>query len=236
MKRLLLALSLIFILVACGDEVTKDIEKENVTSQNEEINQVEKSEKSEEEEGEEKEKVELTEQDEKINDIVGLMDYENAFNSGDYAQGDIPKGEYAFLALDDGGNYYSEVDASGDIIANENFSSFGYVKIHEAGDITNDGVLINIDSFDDLEVAGAKELYEIVMDIEDYEDGAWYKVGTDIDPGEYTIESYGSGYAAVMTGPVGNTDIVNNDNFNGEYTVHLEEGQFLNISKATIKK
>lgn len=231
MKRLLLVLFSIFILVACGDEVINNTEEVNDTNQNDNVDQVEKTE--EERIGED---VELTEQDEKINDIVGLMDEELAFNSGEYNQGDIPKGEYAFLALDDGGNYYSEVDASGSIVANENFSSFGYVQIHEAGDIINDGILINIDSFEDLKVAGAKELYEIIMEVEDYKDSAWYKVGADIDPGEYTIESYGSGYAAVMTGPVGNTDIVNNENFNGEYTVNLEGGHYLNISKATLKK
>ena len=40
--------------------------------------------------------------------------------------------------------YYSEEDSAGNIIDNENFDSFGNVKVHAAGNLTTRGVLIRI--------------------------------------------------------------------------------------------
>lgn len=91
-----------------------------------------------------------------------------------------------------------------------------------------------MEALDQLDVTGAKELYEVLNGVEDYSDSGWYKVGADIEPGKYVLESYGSGYVAVMSGPVGNSDILTNDNFDGRYSVHLQEGQYLTISRATI--
>ncbi len=59
-----------------------------------------------------------------------------------------------------------------------------------------------------------------------------YKVGIDIEAGRYILESLGSGYYAVLTGPVGNNDIVDNDNFNGKATVTIKNGQYLQLSRA----
>lgn len=66
--------------------------------------------------------------------------------------------------------------------------------------------------------------------------GGYYKVGVDIDPGRYTVESIGSGYWAIMTGPVSSSDIVDNDNFNGRASINLSNGQYLKLSRATISK
>ena len=43
----------------------------------------------------------------------------------------------------------------------ENFDSFGYVKVHAAGNLTTRRVLISINAFEKLEVSGAKQIYEI---------------------------------------------------------------------------
>ena len=69
-------------------------------------------------------------------------------------------------------------------------------------------------SADDEEEADevATAIYEILNNQTDYHDGGYYKVGVDIPAGQYVLESYGSGYWAVMTGPVGSSDIVDNDN------------------------
>ncbi|MUV39463.1 hypothetical protein JNUCC1_03341 [Lentibacillus sp. JNUCC-1] len=189
---------------------------------------------SEVEEVTEEEPIEPTPKEKMFADILDLIDEGKAFDTGSYIKGDIPKGEYAFVRFDGSGQYYSEEDSSGNIIGNENFDSFGYVQVHEAGNIESRGALINVDALNDLDASGAKEIYEVLNDLEDYKDAGWYKVGVDIDPGEYIIESYGEAYAAVMSGPVGNDGIVDNNIFNGRYSVNVSEGQYLVVSKGTI--
>lgn len=81
-----------------------------------------------------------------------------------------------------------------------------------------------------------KQIYEILNNQTDYHDGGYYKVGVDIPAGQYVLESYGSGYWAVMTGPVGSSDIVDNDNFNGRASVNVRDGQYLTISRSSYTK
>ncbi len=64
----------------------------------------------------------------------------------------------------------------------------------------------------------------------------YYKVGIDIDPERYVVESIGSGYWSIMTGPVSASNIVDNDNFNGRASINLSNGQYLKLSKTTISK
>ena len=167
----------------------------------------------------------------------GLISEGLAYDTGDYIKGDITPGEYAFVKFDGSGSYYSEEDAAGNIIDNENFDSFGYVKVHGVGSVKTRGVLVNINAFERLNVTGAKQLYEILNNQKNYNQGGYYKVGTDIEPGQYLLESIGgSGYWAIMTGPVGNSDIVNNDNYSGRASVNLRTGQYITISRSTITK
>ena len=180
--------------------------------------------------------VEDTPQVKMINQLTQLMEDGMAFDAGSYIQGDIPKGEYAFIPFNGSGQYYSEEDQAGNIIDNENFDSFGYVFVQEVGNLKTDGVLVSVNMFESLGVTGAKELYEIVNEQSDYLSAGYYKIGTDIEPGQYVIESYGDAYVALMTGPVGNSDIVDNENFNGKYSVNAQVGQYLTISRGTIVK
>ena len=166
--------------------------------------------------------------------VVALMGEKLAFDTGDYQKGDIPAGEYAFVKFKGAGSYYEEEDSAGNILDNENFDSFGYVKVHGKGDITTGGVLININAFDRLGVSSAKEIYEKLNDTSNYFDAGYYKVGVDIPAGTYTVESYGSGYYAILSGPVGSSDIVKNDNFNGKKTVTVRKGQYLEVSRSSI--
>lgn len=229
MKKVLMLLFAAIILVACNN----DKPEETTTEEPEET--IEES-YEEEVEDDYEEIEELTEREIMISNIVNLIDEGYAFDTGSYIKGDIPKGEYAFITFNGESEYYVEKDNSGNIIDNENFDSFGYVQVHEAGNIEIGGFLINDKGLKELELSGAKELYEIINEKEDYVDAGYYKVGVDIDPGEYVIESYGEGYVAVMSGPVGNSSIVDNNNFNGKYSVNLQEGQYLNVSKSTITK
>ena len=172
---------------------------------------------------------------EKLQDnILGLISSKQAYDSGSYVKGDIPKGEYAFVPIDSDGKYYSEEDEAGNIVDNENFSSFGYVYVHGVGNVSTRGVLISTASFADLGVTGAKDIYEKLNDITGYKSAGMYKVGIDIEPGQYTLQSIGDGYVAVLTGPVGNNDIIDNENFNGRYSVGVQSGQYLSLSRAEI--
>ena len=166
--------------------------------------------------------------------VIGLMDSKEAFDTGSYVKGDIPTGEYAFVPFDGSGQYYSEEDTAGNIIDNENFDSFGYVHVQGAGNIKTDGVLIKTEAFEKLDAKSAKEIYEKLNNVSDYKESAIYKVGTDIAPGAYTIESYGEAYVEVMSGPVGDSDIIDNENFKGKYSVTVSEGQYLKVSRGKI--
>lgn len=220
MKRkipvIICCLLLVIVLTGCGTTKKQDLDTNNLKSDEEET------------------KKELTESEKMIYKVVMLMDEKLAFDTGNYIKGDIPTGEYAFIRFDGSGQYYSEEDESGNIIDNENFDSFGYVEVHEVGDITNRGLLVNVTAFEKLGVGSAKELYEILNEKENYFQSGFYKVGVDIQPGTYILESIGSGYYAVLTGAVGNNEIVNNDSFNGKVTVNLSVNQYLDLSRAKI--
>lgn len=220
-----------------SETVSTDVESEISAEGNNDGQEQSVNQNAEEEGNEEEEEVESTPQQEMYTKIIELMDTEKAFDSGTYIKGDIPAGEYAFISFDGSGQYYSEEDAAGNIIDNENFDSFGYVNVHNAGNIKNDGALISTDAFETLGVKSAKEIYQVLNNIEeDYKDSAWYKIGVDLPSGNYVIESYGEGYVAVMSGPVGESDIVNNENFNGRYQVNVSDGQYLKISGGYISE
>ncbi len=168
---------------------------------------------------------------EKIN---GLIASKEAFDTGSYVKGNVPVGEYAFIPFEGSGKYYSEEDSAGNIIDNENFDSFGYVYVQGAGNIQTRGVLIKTGAFDRLGVTSAKEVYEQLNNTTNYKESAMYKVGIDIAPGVYTVESYGQAYVEIMSGPVGNSDIVDNENFNGKYSISVSAGQYLKISRGKL--
>ena len=180
--------------------------------------------------------IELTSQEKMVQDIIPLIDSKLAFDTGSYIQGDIPPGDYAFISFDGSGKYYVEKDNAGNIIDNENFDSFGYVHVHGVGNIQTKGVLINISAFEQLGVTSAKEIYEKMNDFQNYQQSAYYKVGIDIPSGTYVLESYGSGYVAIMSGPVGKSDIIDNENFDGRYSVTVTDGQYLKVSRANISQ
>lgn len=185
---------------------------------------------------EQQEVKELTESEKMIVKIATLFDEKLAFDTGSYIQGDIPAGEYAFVKFSGSGSYYCEKDGAGNIVDNENFDSFGYVKVHSVGNLETRGVLINTSAFERLGVKGAKEIYEILNEKSNWNQGGYYKVGVDIEPGRYVVESFGSGYWSIMTGPVSDSRIVDNDNFNGRASINLSNGQYLKLSRATISK
>lgn len=208
------------------DEQEKELETVNAEKETE-------ADKAEEEEAIE-EVVEKSPKEEMLAQVMGLIDEGLAFDTGNYVKGEVPKGEYAFISFDGSGKYYSEEDSAGNIIDNENFDSFGYVYVHGSANLTTQGALISVNAFEEIDVSGAKEIYELLNEVEAYQESGMYKVGTDISASEYIIESIGESYVAVLSGPVGNNDIVNNENFNGKYSVNVTDGQYLQISRGVI--
>jgi len=192
--------------------------------------------KADEEDAAAKKAAEETPKQKILNAIKTLIDSKQAFDSGDYIQGDIPAGEYAFIPFQGSGNYYSEKDAANNIIDNEIFDSFGYVYVHASGNIENQGLLINTSAFPQLGVSGAKQIYEILNDTQNYKGAGYYKIGTDLPAGKYIIDSQGEGYVADMSGPVGKGEINNNQIFNGRYSVTVSNGQYLKVSHGTISQ
>lgn len=218
----------------------KDDEKAKAEAEKKKAEEAKKAEeeaaKKAEEEAAKKaaEEAKKTPQEKMIEKVTGLMSSKQAFDAGSYIKGDIPEGEYAFISFTEDGKYYSEKDPAGNIIDNENFDSFGYVYVHDSGNLETRGVLISTSAFSTLGVSSAKEIYEILNNVQDYKDAGWYKVGVDIQPGKYVIESYGEGYVAIMGGPVGKNDIIDNEIFNGRYSVNVTNGQYLKISRGKI--
>ena len=228
---------LIMILGSCLDEETtepKEAEtKETVVKEEKPKKEAAAKEEDKEEITKEPEE-ETTPKEKMINDILQLVESKQAFDTGSYTKGDIPQGEYAFITFNGSGQYYSEEDPSGNIIDNENFDTFGYVFVHGVGNIQTRGILVNPASFEVLGVTSAKQIYEILNDVTGHKDSGVYKIGVDLPPGQYTLESYGEGYVEINTGAIGNGEIIDNEIFNGKYSVTVSEGQYLKISRSYI--
>jgi len=154
-----------------------------------------------------------------------------AFEPQDYAAGSIPTGFYAFAG--EKGGYYAEV-VGREIIANEDFPTFGYVKIHGVGNISTGGLLISLEGLRTLGFLGAKELYESLTKTDNHNLSGHYLVGSDIPEGIYEIQSLGSAYYSVNSGPIGDSEIIENDNFTGTKRIEVKNGQYLEITKARL--
>lgn len=181
-----------------------------------------------------KEQVSLSPRDEMREKLNTMISNGSAYAAEDYIKGDVPAGEYVFMPTTLSYGYYSEEDGAGNILDNENFDSFGYVQVHSTGNLTTDGGLVPVGSLSQLGVNGAKELFETLHEKSNYSEAGYYKAGVDIPAGNYVLESYGEAYVSVLSGPVGSSEIIDNDIFNGKYSVSLADGQYLSFSRAKI--
>ena len=154
-----------------------------------------------------------------------------AFTTGSYAKGTIPSGEYVFISKS--GGYYQE-SLNGEIIDNEGFSSFGYVFVHDVGDIKIRGLLVRLRDLSGLGYSSGKEAYEACTKQSSYRLSGHYRIGTDIPAGSYIVESIGKAYVEINAGPVGKSDIIENDRFNGTKSIRVTDGQYLKISRGKL--
>ena len=120
------------------------------------------------------------EQKQFIEKIKDLIRNGQAYDAGEYKMFEIEDGQYAFINFN--GNGYCKINFSDDVRGWENFVSFGYVQILKGDSVKTKGILINCESLEELGVSGAKEIYEKMHGIENY-DGPGYV----LDRSRYTV-------------------------------------------------
>lgn len=152
---------------------------------------------------------------------------DDAIKAGQYKVGtDIQAGEYVIVAS---GMGYMEItkDSSGtfeSIMANENIATRTLVTIQDGEYFTvKNGKIYAIDKAAKVEPKDNK-LPE-----------GMYKVGVDIQAGEYKISSKGSGYVEVSNNSRHTLEgIASNDNFEGEKYITIQDGQYLKLVNAEL--
>lgn len=139
---------------------------------------------------------------------------------------DIPAGTYV-LAYP--GEFYWEIssDSSGtldSILANGNTENREYVYISNSQYLSTDATVYDVDDA------------PIVFPKNGRLPAGTYKVGKDIDPGEYLISATSSnGYVEILSSPLHTLEsIYSNDNFSGSKYVTVKSNQYLHLSNAEL--
>lgn len=149
----------------------------------------------------------------------------STYSAGSYRVGeDIPAGEYKITCSGDIAGYYCVYTdtTEEDIVDNDNFTACVYVTL-------TDGQYIEVKRATFTAIEDAEATTTLVGN-------GMYKVGFDLDAGEYliTADSGERGYYAILdSSDVENKDILTNDIFEGSTYVTVSEGQYLEISRAT---
>ena len=151
------------------------------------------------------------------------------YDAGMYKVGtDIPAGEYI---LEPSAMAYYQVasDSTGaleSIVSNDNFSGTRYITVSDGQYLT----LTSCTAYPASYVSEGKVKNDNLP-------GGMYKVGVDIEAGEYKVTPDGSGYYEVDSSSAGTLDvIVANENFSSDVYVTVADGQYLKLSGATLVK
>ena len=151
------------------------------------------------------------------------------YDAGMYKVGtDIPAGEYI---LDPSAMAYYQVasDSTGaleSIVSNDNFSGTRYITVSDGQYLT----LTSCTAYPASYVPDGKVKNDNLS-------GGMYKVGVDIEAGEYKVTPEGDGYYEVDSSSAGTLDaIVANENFSSDVYVTVADGQYLKLSGATLVK
>ena len=141
---------------------------------------------------------------------------------------DIPAGEY-ILCPSATAYYQVASDSTGaleSIVSNDNFSGTRYITVSDGQYLT----LTSCTAYPASYVSEGKVKNDNLS-------GGMYKVGVDIDAGEYKVTPDGNGYYEVDSSSVGTLDvIVANENFSSDVYVTVSDGQYLKLSGATLVK
>ena len=151
------------------------------------------------------------------------------YDAGMYKVGtDIPAGEY-ILEPSAMAYYQVATDSTGtleSIVSNDNFSGTRYITVSDGQYLTLTGCTAYPASY--VSDGTIKN---------DNLSGGMYKVGVDIEAGEYKVTPDGSGYYEVDSSSAGTLDvIVANENFSSDVYVTVADGQYIKLSRATLVK
>ena len=153
---------------------------------------------------------------------------DNAIQPGMYKIGkDIPAGEYIITSNGSSGYFELTKDSSGQldsIICNDMFENRSIITV-------KDGEYLKIQSSRAYTIDNslkAKPSNDILP-------SGMYKVGLDLNPGEYKIKAKGDGYVEVTNNSRhALTGIFSNDMFSGEKYVTVTGGQYIKLQKAEL--
>ncbi|CAH0344173.1 hypothetical protein [Bacillus sp. CECT 9360] len=154
---------------------------------------------------------------------------DGSISEGMYKVGqDIPSGEY--MLVSQGGGYFSinrDSAGSDSILANDNFDTHSFITIEDGQYLTlTRAVMYPKDKAPKIEPADGK-----------LADGM-YIVGVHLPAGEYKVHPNEGqdGYYGIYSGSSvsGLDNIIDNDNFNTERYITLKDGQYLQLTRATI--
>lgn len=150
----------------------------------------------------------------------------NWLTAGTYQVGkDIKTGEYLFVATKDDAKYSVSSDKSDNktsVVANDTVTNQAYLTVSKGQYLTVKGGKI-------CEIKNAS----VYTDKDGkYKDGE-YKVGRDLKAGKYKLHSDALGYYVILSSSDGSiSSIVKNENFNGDKTINLKDGQYIKITDA----
>lgn len=150
------------------------------------------------------------------------------YKAGMYKIGsDMPAGEYVLIGS--GMSYYQVAkDSTGQLdslISNDNFSKRSIITLSNGQYLT----LKNCTAYAFKDAPKVEPLNGILPE-------GMYKVGVDLPAGEYKVNADSMGYVEVSTSSTHNLDsIVSNDNFQGEKYITVKDGQYIKLTRASIK-
>ena len=155
---------------------------------------------------------------------------DGSMGEGMYKVGtDLQAGEYVIIINNsDTGYMQISKDSTGtlnSIVGNENISNRTYVTV-------NDGEYLTVKSgkIYPLDKAPKVEPQNGILP------SGMYKVGTDIQAGEYKVNSTGDGYVEITsTSRHTATGILSNDIFTGDKYITIQDGQYVKLQNTTLR-
>lgn len=172
-----------------------------------------------------------------VKNLNDLYKSDNLYISGKYKKGDIPKGDYVVFGLyENGGKEYymnEKNNENNEYDYIKNFKSFGYVTVQEVGDIKLEGYLVPVKALDELQVKGAKELFEKFNGIKSYNGSGTYLIGKDIKQGEYELSvelKDTDGRVEVWSDSFGKGEEIGKSSFFHKYGVVVHDGELISIT------
>lgn len=165
----------------------------------------------------------VEEETSEVKDPFDPASYATIFESDVYKIGvDMPAGEYKVFALDEYASYTLANDARGeDFVAYMSVDTFAYVSVED-------------DQFLELEDAFAVPIEEVdPIEIEDDKIGPGvYRVGIDIEPGEYKVNAIDEYASYTIAGDPNMDDYIDYSSIEKSNYIEVLDGEYLQLEDA----